>query len=257
MGSSTQRVSLKIAGSFSRTHTSLGAVKPGMAMLPVMSRERGSAFSSVAHCCSLRPSFHRMAGRSGLSPASSRVAPCIWPDRPTALTALRDVRRQCLHRGVGGAPPVGGILFGPAGVRTGNIERRGGLLHHGVLVVDDDGLDTGSADIDAEIHPPSPMLRRGRPKSGGNATRIARRGGPWRYRFRNRAAASPTENGRYHDSPAGSQRAGVNGGVQLPSAGAENLSDPVRGLARQHPLRVFAGQCRGLADGLEFVSAAA
>src|SRR3954462_6676796 len=60
-----------------------------MAMLPVISRERGSDFSSVAHCCSLRPSFHRMAGRSGLSLASSNVAPCIWPERPTALTALR------------------------------------------------------------------------------------------------------------------------------------------------------------------------
>ncbi len=89
MGSSTQRVCLKISGSFSRTHTSLGAVKPGMAMLPVISRERGSAFSSVAHCFSLRPSFQRMAGRRGLSAASSSVAPCIWPERPTARTALR------------------------------------------------------------------------------------------------------------------------------------------------------------------------
>src|SRR5690242_1358143 len=30
-----------------------------------------------------------MAGRSGLSLASSKVAPCIWPESPTALTALR------------------------------------------------------------------------------------------------------------------------------------------------------------------------
>jgi hypothetical protein len=89
LGSSTVRVSLNTAGSFSRTHTSFGAVNPGIAMFPVMSRERGSVFSSVAHCCSLRPSFHRIAGRSGWSVASSNVAPCIWPDRPTAFTAAR------------------------------------------------------------------------------------------------------------------------------------------------------------------------
>jgi len=62
------------------------------------------------------------------------------PDRP-----LWQLRKHALRR----APPILRVLLGPAGVRTGNIERRGRLLHHGVFVVDDDGLDTRSADIDA------------------------------------------------------------------------------------------------------------
>ena len=40
-------------------------MKPGIATLPVMRRLCGSAASSSRHSSSLRPSFHRIAGRSG------------------------------------------------------------------------------------------------------------------------------------------------------------------------------------------------
>ena len=61
------RLRAKTSGSCSRTHSSLGAVKPGMAMLPVMRAQRGLApFELGAFARALRPSFHRIAGRSGL-----------------------------------------------------------------------------------------------------------------------------------------------------------------------------------------------
>ena len=64
-------------------------MKPGIAILPVILRLFGSAFSRARHCFSLRPSFQRIAGRNGLSDASSRVAPCICPLSPTDFTARR------------------------------------------------------------------------------------------------------------------------------------------------------------------------
>ena len=79
----------KISGSWRRTQSNFGAVNPGIARLPVMSRERGSSRSSSRHSSSERPSFHKMAGRSGLSALSSKVAPCICPLKPMALTAPR------------------------------------------------------------------------------------------------------------------------------------------------------------------------
>ena len=64
-------------------------MNPGIMMLPVMAREEGSRRSSSRHSSAERPSFQRMAGRSGRSCASSSVAPCIWPERPTARTLAR------------------------------------------------------------------------------------------------------------------------------------------------------------------------
>ncbi|MNX44017.1 hypothetical protein D3C86_744950 [compost metagenome] len=86
LGSSTRATRAKTSGSCSRTHSSLGAVKPGIARLPAISPRRGTARVSASHCAPLRPSFQRMAGRSTSPAASSSVAPCIWPDRPMART---------------------------------------------------------------------------------------------------------------------------------------------------------------------------
>ena len=150
MGSSTQRVSLKTAGSFSRTHTSLGAVKPGIAMLPVISRERGSALLERGALLLAAAVVPQDGGAQRLvAGVEQGCAVHLAGEAHGAAPPCGVDGRQRLHRGVGGAPPVGGILLGPAGLRTGNIERRGGLLHHRVFVVDDDGLDTRSADIDA------------------------------------------------------------------------------------------------------------
>src|SRR6218665_3473518 len=82
LGGSTRRICAKTAGSCVRSHSSLGAVKPGIARLPVICRAAGSICSSAAHSALARPSFHRRAGRSTWPCASSTTAPCIWPDRP-------------------------------------------------------------------------------------------------------------------------------------------------------------------------------
>ena len=89
MGSSTVRTLAKISGSWRLTHISFGAVKPGMAMLPV-TRSLTSLISAAS--AADRPSFHRMQGRSTLSASSSSVAPCIWPERPMPLTAAISAR---------------------------------------------------------------------------------------------------------------------------------------------------------------------
>ncbi|PAV70012.1 hypothetical protein WR25_06553 [Diploscapter pachys] len=60
-----------------------------MTRLPPRSRKAGVAASRPAHSAKERPSFHRMAGRSGRSSAPSRVAPCIWPARPMPRTDRR------------------------------------------------------------------------------------------------------------------------------------------------------------------------
>ena len=74
------------SGSCSRTQTSLGAVKPVSASLPVISMSRCAPTASriTSHSAAVRWSFHRMAGRSTASEASSRTAPCIWPVSPIA-----------------------------------------------------------------------------------------------------------------------------------------------------------------------------
>ena len=86
-GSSTCAVCAKTSGSWRATQRSFGAVKPGIAALPVICRDRGSRASSSAHSAWLRPSFHRIAGRRTRSFASSSVAPCICPERPIPRTA--------------------------------------------------------------------------------------------------------------------------------------------------------------------------
>ena len=67
-------------GSYFCSHSSLGAVKPGMAWLPVMARDSGTSASSSTHSAKARVSFHKMAARSSCCCLSSSVAPCIWPD---------------------------------------------------------------------------------------------------------------------------------------------------------------------------------
>ena len=86
LGSSTVRICANTSGSCVRSHSSLGAVKPGMARLPVIWREVGTACSSSAHSALARPSFHRIAGRSTWPCAPSTTAPCMWPDRPMPRT---------------------------------------------------------------------------------------------------------------------------------------------------------------------------
>ncbi len=60
-----------------------------MARFPVIARDSGISSSSFRHNWKLRPSFHRMAGRSGLWSAPSSVAPCICPASPMPCTRAR------------------------------------------------------------------------------------------------------------------------------------------------------------------------
>jgi hypothetical protein len=87
LGSNTVRVAANTSGSCRRTQSSFGAVKPGMAMLPARAVRSGTSRCSSAHSAPLRPSFHRIAGRSTRPAPSSSVAPCIWPESPIAVSA--------------------------------------------------------------------------------------------------------------------------------------------------------------------------
>ncbi len=89
MGSSTVRVASNTSGSWCFTHSSFGAVNPGMAMLPARAVRSGSRRCISAHSAPLRPSFHRIAGRSTRPAPSSSVAPCICPDSPIPASAFQ------------------------------------------------------------------------------------------------------------------------------------------------------------------------
>jgi hypothetical protein len=87
LGSNTWATRRKISGSCSATHSSFGAVKPGIARLPAICGSDGRRRTSSSHCAALRVSHHRIAGRSTWRSSSTSTAPCIWPDRPIACTA--------------------------------------------------------------------------------------------------------------------------------------------------------------------------
>ena len=72
------------SGSCARSHSSFGAVNPVSARLPVSEISRSSPIvrSISAHSAAVRWSFHRIAGRSTRSSASSATSPCIWPESP-------------------------------------------------------------------------------------------------------------------------------------------------------------------------------
>src|SRR3954447_1265792 len=57
-----------------------------MARLPAIVCSDGQRRSSATHSACERPSFQRIAGRSGRPSSSSSVAPCIWPDSPIPRT---------------------------------------------------------------------------------------------------------------------------------------------------------------------------
>ena len=75
-----------VSGSWRRSQSSFGAVKPVSARLPVSAIRRSSPTRSSisAHSAAVRWSFQRIAGRSTRSSASSTTRPCICPESPIA-----------------------------------------------------------------------------------------------------------------------------------------------------------------------------
>ena len=65
------------------------------------------------------------------------------------MTALRSSAGSALTAALVALHQSAGFCSDQPGMRTGNIERRGRLFDHRVFVVDEDGFDTGRADIDA------------------------------------------------------------------------------------------------------------
>ena len=127
LGAQMCAILAKISGSCVSTHSSLVRVKLGSAGLageldePLVA-DRVSC--SQSHSGWVRVSHQMSDGRRTSPSSSSMTAPCIWPVRPTASIGSRrfaapDSARNGLLRG---APPVFGILLGPAGVRAA--ERR-------------------------------------------------------------------------------------------------------------------------------------
>jgi hypothetical protein len=56
---------------------------------------------------------------------------------------------QRLHRRLSGIPPIEWILLGPAGLRSGNRQRKGRLFDDRIMFIHDDGLHARRADINA------------------------------------------------------------------------------------------------------------
>ena len=58
---------------------------------------------------------------------------------------------QGVDRGEHAGPPVGGVLFGPAGMRARDFEMMAGLADQRLIRVEERGFDRGCSDVDAEI----------------------------------------------------------------------------------------------------------
>ena len=121
-------------------------MKPVSARLPVsaISRSSPTRSSISAHSAPVRWSFQRIAGRRTRSSASSTTSPCICPERPTGPSG------QPREHRLRGAPPVLGILLGPARVRRRERIRLLGDGEHRAVLVDRDPLDAGRADVEAD-----------------------------------------------------------------------------------------------------------
>ncbi len=82
LGGGRARSVPRSSGSWSRTHTSFGAVNPGKASLPVirdqpLGPDRASDLRRMLRPCAGRSTGSPAAGRH--RPQSSRTRPCIWP----------------------------------------------------------------------------------------------------------------------------------------------------------------------------------
>ena len=125
-GSSTLATRAKTSGSCSRTHISLGAVKPGIARLPVTARSSGQPrVERVALRCAAAV-VPEDAGAQHPPAASSSVAPCIWPgeaDRRDLRERGAHGRLQLVDRRARGPPPVVRILLAEAGPRMAHGQR--------------------------------------------------------------------------------------------------------------------------------------
>ena len=142
------------SGSCSRTHSSFGAVKPGMARLPVMrasSRLAALELGAFGARCGRRSTGS--PGAATRSAASSSVAPCIWPDEadgraPRERSARAAQRRR--PRCVGRPPPVLGILLGPAAAAGAGRRAARWPGRPPLPVVDQHRLHARRAEVDAE-----------------------------------------------------------------------------------------------------------
>ena len=83
-------------GSFSRSHRSLGAVKPSSGRLPTVSRSPSMPILSriCRHWSVVRTSFQRRAGRMTSPSASRKTELCICPLRPIAAISTRRALRS-------------------------------------------------------------------------------------------------------------------------------------------------------------------
>ena len=114
----------KIFGSCRCTQTIFGAVKPGKAMLPVISRKRGSASSSAASFgrAAVVPEDAGAERPVGLVEQRRAVHVAGEADAAHALQLLRMVAAERVDRARGRGDPALGVLLRPAGMRA--LDRR-------------------------------------------------------------------------------------------------------------------------------------
>ena len=147
----------KISGSCSRTHSSLGAVKPGIARLPAMrASSRLAPLRARRIRAALRPSFHRIAGRSTRSS-------CVEQHRRRASgpTGRCRARRRTLRAAPRAARPAprawratsrAGSCSDHSGCGRDTASGARAVATTRCVIVEQQRLDLGRADVDAEVH---------------------------------------------------------------------------------------------------------
>jgi 4'-phosphopantetheinyl transferase EntD len=126
-----------------------------MAMLPAICAQlRQRRFHLGASSAAERPSFHRIAGTQHLVVGIEQRCAVHVAGQSNAAHALQFIRMQfCqpVDGGEGRAPPVGRVLFGPAGLGPSRfVAGCGGFAQRLAALADQQRLDPGGADIDAE-----------------------------------------------------------------------------------------------------------
>ena len=121
-------------------------------------RDVAGAAAKVGNAAFRAPRIRRRSGRRSTgSPdaaacraASRKVAPCIWPERPTPASranASGALLRNAATPVVTAVDPVVGVLLAPQRLRSRQRQRHGGVGDRALLGVDQQRLDRRSADV--------------------------------------------------------------------------------------------------------------
>ena len=169
-GNRTRAVCAKSCGSCSRTHMSLGAVKPESRGCRRWHRARARRLRAPRIA---RSSGRRSTGSPGAAlrhggPEAPRRASARRPDRPHRRHRRGLIGAQAEQRCVAGLPPVGRVLLAPQRLRSPDDKWLGGDRDDALRLIEKHDLELRGPEVDDQVHAAtSPRRLRCPARSGG------------------------------------------------------------------------------------------